>query len=93
MNQRKKSRWNRNLRRLAGTTQMWHVLSFTGKFDAAFLDSLPPPPLQAGEQTEKQRRNNKLAVEARAKRRLAISYARLRDKIHNGTLLRDAKWQ
>ena len=48
------------------------------------MDSLPAPPPQAGEQTEKQRQDNKLAVEARAKRRQAIKYARLRD---SGTAL------
>ena len=82
VHQRKKSRWARNLQRLAGTTQMWHVLSFMGKFDPAFFASLPPP--QAGEETETLRLNNKLAVEARAKRRLAIKYARLRHKILRG---------
>ena len=59
---------------------MWHVLSFRGKFDQAFFASLALPPLQAGEQSGRQRLNNKLAVEARAKRRLAIKYARLRDQ-------------
>ena len=80
--QRKHSRWARNLQRLTGTTQMWHLLSFTGKFDPAFFANLPPP--QAGEQTESQRLNNKLAVEARAKRRLAMKYARLRDTTRRG---------
>ncbi len=84
VNQRKKSRWARNLQRLAGTTQMWHALSFTGKFDPAFFANLPPPPPQAGEQTERHRLNNKLAVEARAKRRQAIKYARLRHRILRG---------
>ena len=82
LRQKKKSRWARNQQRLAGTTQMWHVLSFRGKFDPTFFTSLPPP--QAGEQTEKQRLNNKLAVEARAKRRLAMKYDRLRQKIAMG---------
>jgi hypothetical protein len=81
---KKHSRWSRNLQRLAGTTQMWHVLSFKGKFDLAFFDSLPLPPPQAGEQTETQREKNKLAVEARAKRRLGIKYARMRDQILRG---------
>ena len=92
MDNRKRARWHRNLQSLAGTPQIWQLLSFKGKFDPAFF-----------------------VVEARAKRRLAISYARLRDKIRNGqcaqgtaltrkqkhvlglydngTLLRDAKWQ
>ena len=82
LKQRKKSRWNQHLQRLAGTTQMWHVLSFTGKFDPTFFASLPP--LQAGEATETHRLNTTLAVEARAKRRLAIRYARLRQQILRG---------
>ena len=31
--QRKRSRWSRNQQRLAGTTQMWQVLRFQGRFD------------------------------------------------------------
>ena len=61
---RKISRWNRHLQRLAGTAQMWHVLSFNGKFDLAFFDGLPPPPPQAGELTDSQRLNDKHALEA-----------------------------
>ena len=59
-----------------------------GKFDPAFFVGFSAPPPQAGEQTETQRSNNKLAVEARAKRRQAISYARLRDKITRGECAR-----
>jgi len=82
--EKQKSRWARNLQRLAGTTQMWHVLSFTGRFDPDFFDSLPAPAPQAGEQTETQRLNNKLAVEARAKHRQAMKYARQREKLLAG---------
>ena len=67
---------------------MWHGLSFAGKFDPAFFVSFSPPPPQAGEQTATQRLNNKLAVEARAKRRQAIKYARLRDNITRGECAR-----
>ena len=67
---------------------MWHGLSFAGKFDPAFFVIFSRPPPQAGEQTETQRLNNKLAVEARAKRRQAIKYARLRDKITRGECAR-----
>ena len=84
MNQKKKSRWSRNLQRLAGTIQMWHVLSSTGEFDPDFFNRLAPPPPTAGEQTEIQRQNNKPAMEARARRRQAIKYARVRDKIRTG---------
>ena len=40
VDQRKKSRWAGKQQRLAGTTQMWHVLSFTGKFDAGDVSQL-----------------------------------------------------
>ena len=68
----------------AGTPQMWHVLSFCGQFDQKFFDNLPGPPPEVGELTEEQRQNKRLAVEARAKRRLAIKYARVRDRISTG---------
>ena len=42
-----------------------HVLSFTGKLDPAFFVRCSPPSPQAGERTETQRLNNKLAAEAR----------------------------
>ena len=79
---KQRSRWSRNLQRLAGTPQMWQVLSFTGRFDPAFFARIGEPPRQAGEQTEAQRLNNKLAVEARAKYRQAMRYARQREKPH-----------
>ena len=63
---------------------MWQVLSFTGKFDPDFFASLRDPGPPPGELTETQRRNNRLAVEARARLRLAKKYARQRDKIHTG---------
>ena len=67
---------------------MWHGLSFAGKFDPDFFVGFSAPPPQAGEQTATQRLNNKLAVEARAKRRQAIKYARLRDNITRGECAR-----
>ena len=88
MRERKKPRWARNQQRLAGTTRMWHGLSFAGKFDPDFFVGFSAPLPQAGEQTATQRLNNKLAVEARAKRRQAIKYARLRDKITRGECAR-----
>ena len=63
---------------------MWQVLSFTGRFDPAFFARIREPPRQAGEQTEKQRLNNKLAAEARAKYRQAMRYARQREKLREG---------
>ena len=68
---------------------MWQVLSFTGKFDPHSLNNLPP--LNEEDQTENQRRKTddqrrmkKDATEARAKLRLALHYARRRQKINEG---------
>ena len=63
---------------------MWHVLSFIRIFSPAFFDKLPPPPHPAGELADEQRHNNRLAVEARAKLRQGLKYARLRDRIRSG---------
>ena len=63
---------------------MWHVLSVAGKFDPEFFVGISAPPIQAGEQTEKLRANNRLAVEARSKLRQAMSYARRRDHLTKG---------
>ena len=78
VSKRMKSRWSRNLQRLAGTAHMWYLLSFTGRFSPAYFDKLPPPPPSADEPTEEQRQNTRLAVEAGAKLRQANRYARLR---------------
>ena len=75
-----KSRWARNQQILAGTIQMWQVLSSTGRFDPKFFEQVGDPPREIGKKTEEQRQNTKRAVEARAKRRLAIKYARVRDR-------------
>ena len=32
------SRWSRHIQKLGGTTQMWTLLSFTGRFDVEFLE-------------------------------------------------------
>ena len=63
---------------------MWHVLSFTGRFDPAFFARIGEPKHQSGEQTEKQRLNNKLAAQARGKYRQAMRYARQREKLREG---------
>ena len=63
---------------------MWQVLSSTGRFDPNFFKNLPEAPREVGEKTEEQRQNTKLAVEARAERRLAIKYARVRDRVSTG---------
>ena len=76
-----RSRWSRHMQRMAGTIQMWQVLSFTGKFDPKFFATHKDPPLQEGELTADQKGNTKRAVYARARFREAQSYDRLRDRI------------
>ena len=34
---RKRSRWSRELQRRLGSTQLWHIVSFSGRFDAELL--------------------------------------------------------
>ena len=65
----KKQRWSRECQRRGGTTQMFHLLSFSGRWDAAFFDTAPVP--QLGEQAEQQKKATRAAVEARARLRLA----------------------
>ena len=36
----KHSRWSRHTQKLGGTPQMWTLLSFTGRFDVAFLEDV-----------------------------------------------------
>ena len=62
---------------------MWQVLSFTGNFDAAFVEALPQE-VTVEDHPESRRRNKRDAIEARAKVRLALHYDRLRKKINEG---------
>ena len=78
------SRWARNQQRLAGSTHMWHILSFTGHISPQDLKGIPPLPPPPGDMTDAQRRNHKLAVEARAKLRPAKRYSHLRRNINRG---------
>ena len=83
--QSKKQRWSRYQQRLAGTTQMWQLLSFHGRFDPEFLEKLPDASVsQPGEPSPEQKETRRAAVEARSKYRLARSVARLRDKFTAG---------
>ena len=52
-----------------------------------FFDNLPTiaDAPQLGERTQDERQKTRLAVEARAKLRLAMKYDRLRDRIKKGT--------
>ena len=94
----KKQRWSRECQRRGGTTQMFHLLSFSGRWDPKFFDDKPVPQL-VGQQAEDQKKKTRRAVEARAKVRLARKYDRLRKqrrlypdqkslvaRMHDGTL-------
>ena len=81
---RKKARWNRNLQRLAGTAQMWQLLSFKGKFDPVFF-------------VAEARAKRRLAIRYACLRAQGTALTRKQQYVlalyENGTLLRDAKWQ
>ena len=79
---------------------MFHLLSFSGRWDPSFFGTEPVP---TGEPTEEQRRATCAAVEARAKVRLARKYDHLKrrkwlnsdqlelvSKLHDGTLEKEA---
>ena len=57
---------------------MWQILSFTGRFDPSFFGTLAAPLPPKGKPTE-ERNNNRLAVLARTKRRVAVKCARRRE--------------
>ena len=78
---------------------MWHVLSFSGRWDPSFFER-EPVPQEVGEQVENKKKATRAAVEARAKLRLARKYDGLRKSkafypdqeelvasLHDGTLL------
>ena len=58
---------------------MFHLLSFSGRWDPSFF-ATEPVPQQPGEQTEAQKRATCAAVEARAQVRLARKYNHLKRK-------------
>ena len=58
---------------------MFHLLSFSGRWDPRFFET-EPVPQQRGEQVKAQKRATCAAVEARAKVRLARKYSHLKDK-------------
>ena len=73
----KKQRWSRECQRLGGTTQMFHVLSFCGRWDAKFFEK-EPEPQKTGPDAERQKLATRAAVQARANLRLARKYDRLK---------------
>ena len=96
----RKQRWSRECQRRGGTTQMFHLLSFSGRWDPRFFEKEPVPTV---EPSEEERRATSAAVEARAKVRLARKYEHLKKKtrlypdqmelvkkLQNGTLEEEA---
>ena len=78
------------MQRLGGTHQMWTLLSFTGRFDVAFLEEAiakgkAGPPSMPGETTEKQKQKNPEAQMARARLRRGAMLQRLQEKLSKGT--------
>ena len=72
MGPRKRSRWVRETQRRGITHQMWHMLSFSGKWNIKFFENMPAP-TQPGQCTEQQKKNTIAAAEARA----SVRYAKL----------------
>ena len=69
---------------------MWTLLSFTGRFDVAFLEAAiakgnAGPPKMPGEKTETQKQKKREAHIARARLRRGAMLQRLQEKISNGT--------
>ena len=80
MDKRMRSRWSRHCQKLGRTIPMWHVLSFTGRFDDEFFKDVEAPPTQEGERSAEQKENTKNAVLARARLRQAESYDRQKSR-------------
>ena len=92
--------WARECQRRGGTTQLFHLLSFSGRWDPSFFATAPVP---TEEPSEAQRRATCAASQARAKVRLARKYDHLKtkkwlypdqlelvSKLHDGTLEEEA---
>ena len=65
------SRWSRHIQKLGGTSQMWTLLSFTGRFDVEFLEDAmvrgqKGPVSMPGERSEQQKEEVREAQMARA---------------------------
>ena len=83
----KHSRWSRHTQKLGGTPQMWTLLSFTGRFDVAFLEDViargaaKGPPKMPGERTEQQKQQKRDAQVARGKLRRGAMLERLQERL------------
>ena len=77
------------MQKLGGTPQMWTLLSFTGRFDVAFLEDVMArgakgPPTMPGERTEQQKEQVRDAQMARAKLRQGAMLERLQERLAKG---------
>ena len=72
----KRQRWSRECQRRAGTTQMFTLLSFSGRWDPAFF-AKEPVPQQKGETAEEKKKKTHAAADARARLRLAKKYEQM----------------
>ena len=77
------------MQKLGGTPQMWTLLSFTGRFDVAFLEDAlargaKRSPAMPGEKTEQQKQEVADAQMARAKLRRGAMLERLHKRLTQG---------
>ena len=84
------SRWSRHIQKLGGTPQMWTLLSFTGRFDVAFLENAiargaKEPPTMPGERTEQQKQQVRDAQMGRARLRRGAMLERLQERLSQGS--------
>jgi hypothetical protein len=82
----KHSRWSRHMQKLGGTPQMWTLLSFTGRFDVAFLENAiaqgaKKPPTMPGERTEQGKKRSRDAQMGRAMLRRGAMLERLQERL------------
>ena len=77
------------MQKLGGTPQMWTLLSFTGRFDVAFLEDAiargaKGPPTMPGERTEQQKQKVRDAQMCRARLRRGAMLERLWERLSQG---------
>ena len=77
------------MQKLGGTPQMWTLLSFTGRFDADFLEQAiakgaKAPPSMPGEKTEDAKQKSRDAQMARARLRRGAMLERLQERLSQG---------
>ena len=70
------SRWNRELQRRLGAPALWHMVSFTGRFDPSFLKSCDDSTQTVVHKREPTKDLTRIAVRARDCLRRAESLAR-----------------